>query len=839
MRSLLLLGYCWCALGHTLRARPIDFALEVSPSPPPRVAWAADQLERGLSALGHHVTRDAGASDALRIVIGAADAAHVELLAAPPSEAPAEGFRLHSAGNGVLVVAGADASGAMYGCLEVLDLAASGALLNAKQFAAISRASAPALTVRGFAMPLPCSPLAAPWFSDHEFWTRWLDDLAHRRFNVVSLWWQALPEAAELGETYRWLSVEADRRGIAVAVVAPLPPATTGARLEQLAGSAPGAMLGLRGSLAQLRDVVVPALKNTGRQPPLLWCDAEPKAAAALAAVYEPLVALGNLSGDVLASPHYIDPAVRTAGDSVAQAAIVRTGNLRPFRWFAPGFIQSCVRALVAAQVRGVHVFPTDAELFPLTADKTTPRTTQLDRDWLWREGWGRYAWSPEREAGEDASHWERQLTSYFGTSRKTARLLLDAMEAEGQILPRIASSFAVGTDQTVDIALGGTLEQLMDRTQRWFNDRPGVSFDEELAISQRGESVPAGKDHMLAAAGEILNAASKASETLPKVARHVTHNVPEFERWSADIDCVAKLANFYADKMRAAYHARLYRIDRDPSRFPHLEGFLSRSCDYFKTLASLHAYYYEPFTAPARCVPFPASHALTFKDVLLAYQRELAVVKANVALLKAPPGDPYLRELAAQMIHAAADSLLVDVPDRDGAGPWLLVELAPHACEAGAAGGTAATIELDDDGQVTRLLDVALRDPWWRPCCISLRRFAGKSVTLRLVAAPAAGGEPGAVVFGNPRIVSGQLPVQVAPAVLPAGVRVELALAAELPRARWDAAAGCAAAGDFGGPDQRPGVLLAPARARRTPFAVALEVRLPASASAASGGAR
>lgn len=154
-----------------------------------------------------------------------------------------EGFSLIPVKNS-LFIAGADASGALYGCLEMTD--------RVNRNERISRISPftdqPEMTLRGACIGLqkttylpgrnvyeyPYTPDNFPWFYDRELWIKYLDMLAENRMNSLYLWnghpfaslvrLKDYPYAVEVDdETFRkneeifgFLTEEAEKRGIRV-----------------------------------------------------------------------------------------------------------------------------------------------------------------------------------------------------------------------------------------------------------------------------------------------------------------------------------------------------------------------------------------------------------------------------------------------------------------------------------------------------------------------------------------------------------------------------------------------------------------------------------------------
>lgn len=111
-----------------------------------------------------------------------------------PDEALAEALRIRSVGPTLVEVTGSDATGAMYGGLEVADLLRLGLPIENQE-------RKPFVPKRGIKFNIPLDArtpsyddtgdsaqnnIETMW--DFEFWKAYLDDLARYRYNVLSLW---------------------------------------------------------------------------------------------------------------------------------------------------------------------------------------------------------------------------------------------------------------------------------------------------------------------------------------------------------------------------------------------------------------------------------------------------------------------------------------------------------------------------------------------------------------------------------------------------------------------------------------------------------------------------
>jgi hypothetical protein len=94
--------------------------------------------------------------------------------------------------------------------------------------------------------------------------------------------------------------------------------------------------------------------------------------------------------------------------------------NLEPFRYSSPDFIQKCVQAMHNVYgANGLHLYPQASYWdWPYTADKTSERLLQIDRDAMWYKTWARYAWRANRPAIEEQQFWKSYLGKEYGLAR-------------------------------------------------------------------------------------------------------------------------------------------------------------------------------------------------------------------------------------------------------------------------------------------------------------------------------------------------------------------------------------------------------------------------------------
>ncbi len=148
-----------------------------------------------------------------------------------------ESYRLLREGN-TWEVMGGDASGVLYGCLELARRGALPATLDVSDGPALRLRGTnigmqkTAITYDGAMYDYRYTPEEFPFFYDKALWTRYLDFLLENRINTLYLWnghpftsllrLPKYPDAQELKddqlarniEMFHWLTAEADKRGI-------------------------------------------------------------------------------------------------------------------------------------------------------------------------------------------------------------------------------------------------------------------------------------------------------------------------------------------------------------------------------------------------------------------------------------------------------------------------------------------------------------------------------------------------------------------------------------------------------------------------------------------------
>lgn len=227
-----------------------NVTLVTDPEASNRTAFGAEKLKSVLEANGYTVALSdkyaAPRKGTTVVVVGrqedrsVATAAKRHRIALENSD-KAEGFSIGSAEN-VIVVSGNDATGSLYGCIELVDSLKTNGVLPAS----IALTDAPEMVLRGGVIGMqkttylpgrkvyeyPYTPESFPWFYDKELWIEYLDMLVENRYNSFYLWnghpfaslvkLPGYPFAVEVDDAtfkmnedvFSFITEEADKRGI-------------------------------------------------------------------------------------------------------------------------------------------------------------------------------------------------------------------------------------------------------------------------------------------------------------------------------------------------------------------------------------------------------------------------------------------------------------------------------------------------------------------------------------------------------------------------------------------------------------------------------------------------
>lgn len=269
--------------------------------------------------------------------------------------------------------------------------------------------------------------------------------------------------------------------------------------------------------------------------------------------------------------------------------------NLEPFRYGSPDFIQKCVEAMHSVYgAKALHLYPQASYWdWPYSADNTSQRLLQVERDWIWYKAWARYAWSTHRSRDQEVEYWSKIFANHYGCSETDAAKILEAYEEAGEISPKILRRYGITDGNRQTMTLGMLMTQLINPrryglyTLLYNSEAPEgemiIEYAEKEAKQEKhiGETPPQ-------VAEEIIAHGSKAVAAIEKAAAGITRNRAEFERLKNDMYCYRAMANYYAEKARAALQILQYKYSDDITDLQKALPILQRSVEHFRELTNL-----------------------------------------------------------------------------------------------------------------------------------------------------------------------------------------------------------------------------------------------------------
>lgn len=691
-----------------LAAVPLSAAVTVKtgPKPEPREKYAVERLTAAVQGL-----KGSG-----RIIVGRAGSDELRPYNLPAFEAGAsEAFRLKRAGND-WVVAGSDSSGVLYGCLELEKrIRQAGALPRE-----LDASDAPRFKLRGPAIGMQktaitydgaiydyrYTPEEFPFFYDRAHWQRYLDFLVDNRMNTLYLWnghpftsllkLEKYPDAQELTdsqlqrniETFRWLTAEADRRGIWVIQLfynihishamakargvgfhhttpSQLTSDYTRYCVSEFIRNYPnvGLLMTLGEALAPrfgpewLTQTIIPGVKDgmkalgTDKEPPIIVrahaTDIE-RAMKMAQPLYKNIFTMHKWNGESLTWTD-VRGEVRRLHESLVGLGSTHImnvhilANLEPFRWGSPEFVREAMQSAQKLGIRGLHLYPLRYWDWPVTSDNTPQPLLQIDRDWIWFESWARYAWNPDRDAQSERDYWAARLAEKYGT-RAAGAAILDAYQLAGVCAPRLLPRIGITEGNRQAFSLGMLMTQLINPERYsafrllWEGDAPEGERLPEWARKEwagephKGETPPG-------VAAEVAASAERALKAADAARPHVTKNREEFERLRNDLECILTMMRYYKAKTEAAALVLRYGHSRDARDLQRALPLVEESLAQYKRLVALTEKTYREACSVhsgSRRIPFlgaPGRYT-HWRDCLPAYEQELATFRARLKQL-------------------------------------------------------------------------------------------------------------------------------------------------------------------------------------------------------------
>ena len=503
-------------------------------------------------------------------------------------------------------ITGADPAGLLYGCLDLSE--------SVKKLGALpinySASESPVMNLRGVCILLmklgtynyPVTPEEFPFFYDKNLWIEYLDFLAKNRYNYIAFWnghpftyftkLDKYPEAQDAmpagllernNKMLHWLVDEAYKRNIKlifefynihtsvyfqqahnlpdeISEPTPLLEEYTAYCIEKFVNEFPevglyitaGEALDPEYSVQWVNHVILDAAKRTGKNPQILlrsWFLDLNNAKQILD--YYPDIYIERKYNVEMIADTLIDPQNKAWADLTGNyiVNIHMAANLEPFRWNPASYIQKCMKSSVSIGANGLHLYPRKSWRWPYGAE-INDQSTQWERDKLWFEMWGRYAWNPYRNEVEESEYWLEYYTTEYG-SREAAELAQSAFETGADVLPAIQKLFWAGHDNHTVVTSGLLLSQI-ERSK----GIPFLPLDPVIRIHKYLEAISQG--FKLDGIDPVSYLEQKVSEAkiacvkLRAASQIATKNTEELNAHLEDARAVQLTVQFYTEKLKA-----------------------------------------------------------------------------------------------------------------------------------------------------------------------------------------------------------------------------------------------------------------------------------------------
>jgi len=635
-----------------------------------------------------------------------------------------EGFHIYTWKNGMLYVIGNDASGALYGCIELADQISSTGKLPAQ----IAFSDQPEMVLRGTCIGLqkpdylpghdvyeyPYTPETFPWLYDKALWIKYLDMMVENRYNSLYLWnghpfssllrLKDYPYAVEVDdatlkkneEIFQFLTKEADKRGIWVIqmfynIIIPKPFADkhglktqdrnrpiipliadyTRKSIASFVEKYPN--VGLMVALGEAMEgvgqddidwftkTIIPGVKDglkaagIKEEPPIVLrahdTDAPSVMKAALP-LYKNLYTENKFNGEALTTyiPRgaWADLNRKLAAIGTINISNVHIlANLEPFRYGSADFIQKSVQAMNKIYgAKGLHLYPQASYWdWPYSADKVKGRLLEVDRDWIWYKEWARYSWNSQRDRSGEINYWGNELANKYGANLTGGKAILNAYEESGEISPKLLRRYGITDGNRQTLTLGMLMTQLINPfrygvfTLMYESEAPEGEMIIEYAEKEWKKQGHIGETPVQVAR-EVIEHGKKAIQSINAAAPSVTKDTAEFKRLRNDIYCYDEMANFYAEKVKAALWILRYKNSNQVADLEQALPFLQNSVDHYAKLVKLteNSYLYaNSMQTKQRKIPMRGVDKtfIHWKEMLPVFNKELDHFKHSIDSLK------------------------------------------------------------------------------------------------------------------------------------------------------------------------------------------------------------
>lgn len=443
------------------------------------------------------------------------------------------------------------------------------------------------------------------------------------------------------------------------------------------------AMSGIDNDIEWMTKTIIPGIKDglaaSGRTdiPPIILRSHDtdgPKVLEASLPLYPNIYTMSKYTGESLTTYEPGGPWAETHRQLSSAAPIHISNvhilaNLEPWRWSSPAFTSKVVQAMHKIHgANGLHLYPqANYWDWPYTADKIgdNGRQLQIDRDRMWYEVWGRYAWKANR--GEDKTFWAKKLADFYGTDEASALDILEAYDESGEIAPKLIRRFGITEGNRQTLLLGMKMSELVNPYKYTiypgFYESCGPQGEKLIEYVEKEWNKEA---HIGELPLDIVNECEihgdKAVKAIERSASKVTKNRDEYLRLANDMRCYKAFADAFKYKVLAAQQILNYKWSKDINYLHKAVPLLEKSNSYWDELVNLtkDTYYYaNSMQTSQRRIPVGGDNGnfKTWEEMKAVYDEELANLKSNIAALENPQSgsngtkNPVARNASVKLI--------------------------------------------------------------------------------------------------------------------------------------------------------------------------------------------
>lgn len=321
--------------------------------------------------------------------------------------------------------------------------------------------------------------------------------------------------------------------------------------------------------------------------------------------------------------------------------------NLEPFRYGSADFIQKSVQAMNKIYgAKGLHLYPQASYWdWPYAADEVKGRLLEVDRDWIWYKEWARYAWNSERNRTAEINYWGQELANKYGTNLTAGKAMLNAYEESGEISPKLLRRYGITDGNRQTLTLGMLMTQLINPyrygvfTLMYESEAPEGEMIIDYAEKEWKKLGHVGETP-IQIAKEVVAHGQKAITAIEAATPSVKKDTAEFARLKNDMYCYNAMANFYAEKVKAALSILRYKYSNNVGDLDQALPFLQKSVNYYSELVKRteNSYLYaNSMQTKQRKIPMRGVDKtfIHWKEMLPVFNKELNHFKHSIDSLK------------------------------------------------------------------------------------------------------------------------------------------------------------------------------------------------------------